>query len=164
MTAPLRLTTSSVVLFYCSGGPTEWGILGDVVHDTIPGPGLGLHRLGLEEISGDRRWLSLGNAVLETGVAQICHEGFSITVADADSCLAAPLLRWLRHILVVLGCRCSNKKYKINYKCTKPHMLARIELKVCVCAPNLGSQSQSCMNSKIRISNSQDLPGERHFK
>lgn len=79
MTAPLRLTTSSMALFNCSGGPTEWGILGDVVPDTIPGPGLMLHRLGLEEISGDQHWLSLGNAVLETGVAQICHEGFSIT-------------------------------------------------------------------------------------
>lgn len=88
VTAPLSLTTSSVVLFYCSGCLTEWGLLGDVVHDTIPGPGLGLHRLGLEEISGDRSWLSLGNAVPETGVAQICHEGFSITVVDADSCLA----------------------------------------------------------------------------
>lgn len=100
------LTTSSVVLFYCSGGPTEWGILGDVVHDTIPGLGLRLHRLGLEEISGDQRWLSLGNAVLETGVAQICHEGFSITVADTDSCLAAPWLSWLRLILMVLDCLC----------------------------------------------------------
>ncbi len=108
MTAPLSLTTSSMVLFHCSGGPTEWGILGDVVHDTIPGPGLGLHRLGLEEISGDRRWLSLGNAVLETGVAQICHEGFSITVADADSCLAALRLGCLKHKLIVLGCLGSN--------------------------------------------------------
>lgn len=57
-------------------------MLGDVVHDTIPGTGLRLHRLGLEEISGDQHRLSLGSAVLETGVAQICHEGFSITVAD----------------------------------------------------------------------------------
>lgn len=89
MTAPLSLTASSAVLFHCCGGPTERGILGDVVHDTIPGPGLGLHRLGLEEISGDRRLLSLGSAVLETGVAQICRERFSITVADADSGLAA---------------------------------------------------------------------------
>lgn len=103
VTAPLSLTTSSVVLFYCCGGPTERGILGDVVHDTIPGPGLRLHRLGLEEISGDRRWLSLGNAVLETGVAQICHEGFSITVAHADSCLAAPWLGCLKHKLIVFG-------------------------------------------------------------
>lgn len=104
MTASLNLTTSSVVLFHCSGSLTEWGILGDVVHDTILGPGLGLHRLGLEEISGDQRWLSLGNAVLETGVAQICHEGFSITVADTDSCLAAPWLGCLKHKLIVLGC------------------------------------------------------------
>lgn len=95
VTAPLSLTTSSVVLFCCSGGPTEWSILGDIVHDTIPGPRIGLQRLGLEEISGNRRWLSLGNAVLETGVAQICHEGFSITVADDDSCLEAPRLSCL---------------------------------------------------------------------
>lgn len=92
VTAPLNLTTSCVVLFHCCGSPTEWGILGDNVHDTIPWPGLGLHRLGLEEISGDWRWLSLGSAVLETGVAQICHEGFSITVAATDSCLVAPWL------------------------------------------------------------------------
>lgn len=104
VTAPLSLTTSSMVLFYCSGGPTEWGILGDAVHDTIPGPGLRLHRLGLEEISGDRHWLSLGNAVLETGVAQICHEGFSITVADADSCLAAMWLGCLKPEVMALGC------------------------------------------------------------
>lgn len=85
VTAPPSVTTSSIVLFHCSGSHTEWGILGDVVHDSIPGPGLGLHRLGLEEISGDQRWLSFGNAVLETVVAQICHEGFSISVADAVS-------------------------------------------------------------------------------
>lgn len=97
MTAPLSLTTSSVVLFHCSGSLTEQGILGDIVHDTILGLGLRLHRLGLEEISGDRRWLSLGNAVLGTGVAQICHEGFSITVADADICLAALRLDCLKH-------------------------------------------------------------------
>lgn len=104
VTAPLSLTTSSMVLFHCGGSVAEWGILGDVVHDTIPGPGLGLHRLGLEEISGDRRWLSLGNAVLETGVAQICHEGFSITVADADSYLAAPWLGCLKPKVIALGC------------------------------------------------------------
>lgn len=84
VTAPESLTTSSELLFHCGGSPVKWGILGDAVHDTIPEPGLRLHSLGLEEISGDRRWRSLGNAVLETGVAQICHEGFSITVADGD--------------------------------------------------------------------------------
>lgn len=98
MTAPLSLTTSFMALFHCSGSPTEQGILGDVVHDTIPG--LMLHRLGLEEISGDQHWLSHGNAVLETRVAQICHEGFSITVADADS-LAAIWLGCLKNKLTV---------------------------------------------------------------
>lgn len=73
-----------VVLFHCGVGPTGWSILGDV-HDTITGSGLGLHRLGLEEISGDQCLLSLGNAVLETGVAQICQKWFSVTVADCDS-------------------------------------------------------------------------------
>lgn len=82
-----------------------WGILGDVVHDTIPGPGLGLHRLGLEEISGDTRWFSLGNDVLETGVAQICHGGFSITAADADNCLAAVWLSCHKPKLIALGQR-----------------------------------------------------------
>lgn len=66
------------------------GLLGDAVQDTIPGPRLRLHRLGLEEISGDQRWLSLGNTVLETGVAQICHGGFSITVTDAVRHLTVP--------------------------------------------------------------------------
>lgn len=89
MTDPLSLMTLSLLQFHCSVRPIEWGILGDTVHDTIPGPGLRLHKLGLEEISGDWSWLSLGNAVLETGVAQICHEGFSITVTDADSGLPA---------------------------------------------------------------------------
>lgn len=79
-----------MVLSYCSGSPTVWVILGDVVHDAIPGSGIGLHRLGFEEISGNRHCFSRG---LETGVAQICHEGFSITVKDADHGLAA---RWLR--------------------------------------------------------------------
>ena len=117
MTAHFNLTTSSVVLFLCSGSLTEWGLLGDAVHDTIPGPGLGLHRLGLEEISGDRRWLSLGNAVLETGVAQICHEGFSITVADADSCLAALWLSCLKHKVMVWGCLGLNaKKRTLNLR------------------------------------------------
>lgn len=64
---------------HCGGSLTEWSLLGDIVHDTIPGPGLRLHTLGLEEISGDQPWLSLGHAVLETGVAQICQEGFSIS-------------------------------------------------------------------------------------
>lgn len=49
----LGLTTSTVLLLHCSGRPTESGILGDTVHDTIPGPGLRLHKLELEEISGD---------------------------------------------------------------------------------------------------------------
>lgn len=62
------------------------GLLGDAVQDTIPGPRLRLHRLGLEEISGDQ----LGNTVLETGVAQICHGGFSITVTDAVRHLTVP--------------------------------------------------------------------------
>lgn len=78
--------------------------MGDIVHDTIPGSGLRLHTLGLEEISSDQHWLSLGNAVLETGVAQICHEGFSITLADADSCLAAMQQGRLAKKLMVLGC------------------------------------------------------------
>lgn len=55
----------------------------------------------MEQISGDRRWLSLSNAVLETGVAQICHEGFSITVADADICLAALQLHCFKHKFIV---------------------------------------------------------------
>lgn len=59
---------------------------GETAHDTIPGLGLGLQKLGLEKISGDRHCLSLGNAVLEIGVAQICHEGFSITEADVGIC------------------------------------------------------------------------------
>lgn len=84
VTAPLNLTTSYGVLFHCSGRLIEQGILGDIVNATILGLGLRLHRLGLEEISGDWRWLSLGNAVLETGVAQICHEGFSITFLESN--------------------------------------------------------------------------------
>lgn len=111
MTAPLSVTTSSMVLFHCSGSHTEWGILGDV-HDSIPEPGLGLHRLGLEEISGDRRWLSFGNAVLETVVAQICHEGFSITVADADSFLAALRLGCLKPKLIAVSCLGSHAKIR----------------------------------------------------
>lgn len=112
VSAPLSLTTSSMVLLHCSGCPTVWGILGDVVHDTIPGPGLRLHSLGLEEISDDRHWFSLGNAVLETGVAQICHEGFSITLADADNYLAALWLGCDKAKLKALGCLGSNAKIR----------------------------------------------------
>lgn len=54
-----------MVLVHSNNSLTEWGILGDVVHDTLPQPKLRLHSLGLEEISGDQPWLSLGNAVLE---------------------------------------------------------------------------------------------------
>lgn len=63
--------------------PAERGMLGDV-HDTISGPRARVAQVGRKSRMTNV-WLSLGRAVLATGVAQICLEGFSITAADTDS-------------------------------------------------------------------------------